>query len=190
METKSKHIAVGDDHEIIKGCIAKDRLAQKKLYEKYYGKLFPIAMRYMRDREEAKESTQIAFIKIFNSIDKYDFKGSFPGWISRITVNACLDQLRKKNRNFEDGDLLNAPEVSIEPTAIAKFSEQDLLKIIQELDDKERMVFSMIEIEGFKHKEVAEILNISEGTSRWYLNQAKKSLKEKIIKSNYDERGK
>jgi len=189
LNTESKHIAQDEDVSLIRACVEKKRKAQKDLYEKYYGKLFPISMRYMKDREEAKETTQIAFIKIFSYIDKYDHKGSFAGWMSRITVNTCLDQLRKRSRNFEDGDLSTAPEVGIEPSALSNFSEQDLLNLIQALDDKERMVFSLIEIEGFKHKEVAEVLNISEGTSRWYLNQAKKSLKAMIIKSNYDERG-
>lgn len=189
LNTDSKHIAKEDDVDLIKACVAKDRMAQKRLYEQYYGKLFPIAMRYMRDKEDAKEATQISFIKIFNSIDKYNHKGSFAGWLSRITVNSCLDQIRKRNKNFEDVEISTAPEVSIEPSALSHFSEQDLLGLIQSLDEKERMVFSLVEIEGFKHKEVAEILGISEGTSRWYLNQAKKSLKEMIIKSNYDERG-
>jgi RNA polymerase sigma-70 factor (ECF subfamily) len=189
LNTESKHITQDEDVSLIKACVEKQRKAQKELYEKYYSKLFPISMRYMKDREEAKETTQIAFIKIFNAIEKYDHKGSFAGWMSRITVNTCLDQLRKRSRNFEDGDLSTMPEVGIEPSALSNFSEQDLLNLIQALDDKERMVFSLVEIEGFKHKEVAEILSISEGTSRWYLNQAKKSLKAMIIKSNYDERG-
>lgn len=190
MNTES-HIrkAADAEKEMISACIQKDRRAQKELYEKYFAKLFPVAMRYMKNREEAQEATQIAFIKIFNSLGKYDNTGSFAGWMSRIVVNSCLDQLRKRKRNFTDGDLELAPEVSIDPDAIARFSEQELLDMIQRLDDKQRMVFSLVEIEGFKHKEVAEILQITEGTSRWYLNQAKTNLKEMIIKSNIHERG-
>ena len=174
--------------EIIKGCLRNDRASQKALYESLYGKMLGVCMRYSKDRDEAKDMLQEGFIKVFGNIEKYNNKGSFEGWIRRIIVNACIDQLRKNKKNYlivsttyanERGEL-TADEIDDDDLA-DRISEGEILRAVQDLTPAYRMVFNLFVIEDYSHKEIAEMLEISEGTSKSNLAKAKFNLKKKLI---------
>jgi RNA polymerase sigma factor (sigma-70 family) len=156
----------------------RDRKAQEQLYRLFSNKLYGICLKYSRNKTEAEDNLQDSFITIFNKIDQYKFKGSFEGWMSRITVNTVLQKYRK------DG-VLDVISDEIPDEAEVYVSDQDvslqyLLGIIRELPDRYRLVFSMYVLDGYSHKEISEMLNISEGTSKSNLSRARLILKNKI----------
>jgi len=131
---------------------------------------------------EAEDNLQDAFLTIFNKIGQYKHKGSFEGWMKRITINTVLQKYRK-TQVFEivNEDNLHEPEVEVEEEDI---SLNFLLKIVQELPDRYRMVFNLYALDGFSHREIAEMLDISEGTSKSNLSRARAILKEKVEKKS------
>lgn len=169
--------------KLIEACIANDRSAQETLYKRYYGKMMGLCMRYVKNRDDAMSILNQGFLKVFQNLDKYAFNGSFDGWIYRIVYNSIIDQLRSRNRDFKTSEIdYNALEVSIEANSIQNLYIEDLLKLLDELPESSRVVFNMFAIEGFKHEEIAEQLNISTGTSKWHVNAARTLLKEMIAK--------
>lgn len=166
---------------LVKKCIKGDGRAQKKLFDLYAPKLFGICLRYMKDHELAQDALQDGFIKIFTKISDYNGVGSFEGWMRRIVVNTCLDQLRKDqklkmNASMEDVGFLVKEDHWIEEELTA----QDLLKLIETLPDGYRVVFNMFAIEGYSHKEIADKLGISENTSKSQFSRAKSHLRKKL----------
>ena len=165
--------------ELIIQCKQQDSSAQGELYKRYNRILFAICLRYSPNYTEAEDNLQDAFLTIFKKIEQYNAKGSFEGWIKRITVNTVLQKYRKQ-RVFEiiDEKHIEAEEdLEIETEEI---SLQFLLKIIQELPDRYRLVFSMYVMDGYQHKEIADMLGISDGTSKSNLARARTILKKKI----------
>lgn len=162
--------------ELIQGCKNKDRKTQKLLYEKYSARFFGVCKRYMKDVEAAEDVLIKGFLKIFDNIHSFESKGSFEGWMQRIIVNECLMELRKK-QDFT----IYLESSNIQPqrdaTVLETLYEQDVLKLLQFLPIGCRTVFNLYVIEGFKHNEIAEKLNITEGTSKSQLNLAKEKLK-------------
>jgi len=174
--------------KIVEGCIEKRRKYQKKLFEMYYGRMKVVCMRYAKDEDEAQDFVQLGFIKVFDKIEVYNFTGSLEGWIRRIMVNTAIDEYRKNKRNpfsidenqqikDEDSDF---PIVEDELQDEINNKAEKALKAISELSVAYRTVFNMFVIEGYTHKEIAEQLNISEGTSKSNLAKAKQKLKEKL----------
>jgi len=162
--------------ELIQGCKKQDRKAQKLLYEQYSARFFGVCKRYMKDVETAEDVLVKGFLKIFDNINSFESKGSFEGWMQRIMVNECLMELRKKQDftiYLESSNL--QPER--DATALETLYEQDILKLLEFLPIGCRTVFNLYIIEGYKHNEIAEKLNISEGTSKSQLNLAKEKLK-------------
>jgi len=169
--------------ELIEKCKKNDIKAQGELYNLFSGKLFSICLKYSPNADEAQDNLQDAFITIFKSIEQYSFKGSFEGWIKRITVNTVLQKYRKE-RFFEiiqENQIEQEEEVELEEDSI---SLQYLLQIIQELPDRYRLVFNLYVMDGFSHQEIAKMLNISEGTSKSNLARARMILKGKIEAQN------
>jgi RNA polymerase sigma factor (sigma-70 family) len=169
--------------ELIEKCKKNDIKAQGELYNLFSGKLFSICLKYSPNADEAQDNLQDAFITIFKSIEQYSFKGSFEGWIKRITVNTVLQKYRKE-RFFEiiqENQIEQEEEVELEEDSI---SLQYLLQIIQELPDRYRLVFNLYVMDGFSHQEIAKMLNISEGTSKSNLARARMILKSKIEAQN------
>ena len=154
--------------------------------------MFALCKRYARSVQESEDMLQEAFVKVFNNLNKFSFKGSFEGWIRRIVINTCLRYLEKNKLNFEDIGLVdyNTSNV-IHSNALDILAEEELLNLISKLPDGYKMVFNLYVIEGFSHKEIAEMLNIGESTSRSQLVKARKILKELIIQYNdvYYEKG-
>lgn len=168
-----------DLDELIIQCKKQDSKAQEELYKRYNRILFAICLRYSPNYTEAEDNLQDAFITIFKKIEQYNAKGSFEGWIKRVTVNTVLQKYRKQ-RFFEivdEGQIEDEEEPEIEDEEIPL---QFLLKIIQELPDRYRLVFSMYVMDGYQHKEIAEMLGISDGTSKSNLARARAILKNKI----------
>lgn len=162
----------------IQACIDKEKWAQQKLYQDYYGRMMGVCLRYAKNTQDAQDILHDGFIKVYRNIEKYKPGTSLTAWIHRIMVNTSIDFYRKAIRRRTD-DLEQAFHVSTwEVDAISKCSEQDILKAVQTLTPAYRAVFNLYVIEGYPHKEIANILNITESTSRSNLVKARTRLKE------------
>jgi len=167
--------------KLIKQCKKHDLKSQEKLYQLFSNKLFSVSLKYSRNYEEAEDNLQDAFITIFKKIDQFRFNGYFEGWMKRIVINTALQRYRKQHV-FEivNEENIEQPEVEFNEENIPlKF----LLQIIQELPDRYRMVFNLYALDGYSHKEIAETMSISVGTSKSNLARARGILKQKIEES-------
>ncbi len=188
LESVSKVENKEELQEIVDGCIRGKRKFQKRLFEKYYGKMMAICYRYAKDSDEAQDMVQNGFIKVFKKLDVYNFEGSLEGWIRRIMVNTAIDQIRKNKRNpflIEDEERVQNVEEDVpfsteEDEFYSKLKAKTAIKAISELSPAYRMVFNMYVIEGFTHKEIADYLGISEGTSKSNLAKAKQKLRAQL----------
>ena len=154
----------------------------QELYEQQERSWFRLCLRYARNRSDAQDMMQEGLIQIFRSIDQFDpERGSFQNWSNRVLVNAALRFLKKYHwqNSFDDLELA-AREPSLNESAIDQLSAKELTHLIQQLPTGYRVVFNMYVLEGYSHKEIAEVLSISEGTSKSQLFKAKKLLKQKI----------
>lgn len=166
---------------LISDCIAQKRSAQRKLYDIYAPAAYGVVKRYMYDNEQAaQEILNDAFFKIFTKLDQYTFQGAFEGWIRKIVVNTVADYLRKNLKKEQHKQELKNDEYVDESTPIDNVSHKELLKIVQTLPEVQLAVFNLYVFEQFSHKEIATALSLSENNSRWYLNDARKRLKEKL----------
>ncbi|WP_143525071.1 RNA polymerase sigma factor [Labilibacter marinus] len=167
--------------EIIQQCQKNNAKAQKLLYQKFSPWLFGVCIQYCKDRTEAEDNLQDGFIKIFNNINKFRSEGSFEGWMRRIMVNTIIESFRKKNPIYlveSIEDLQIEDEEKIEHTP--KHSTSELLKLIETLPPKYKLVFNLYAMEGLSHNEISEVLGISVGTSKSNLSRARKFLKDKL----------
>jgi RNA polymerase sigma factor (sigma-70 family) len=170
--------------EIIEGCKANKRDLQKALYQRYSAKMMMVCLRYTKNREEAEDVLQDGFVKLFSNIKQFNGAGSFEGWIRRIIVNTALEAIRKKKMDFSSDDINNLGNTQIsEYDAVSNIALKDLLALIRELPNGCQVIFNLYVIEGYNHKEIAEKLAISEGTSKSQLSRAKQLLQEKINSS-------
>jgi len=172
------------DEDLIQGCLQKHRLAQKYLYQKYYGRMLGIGMRYTANRAEAEDILNRAFLKVFNAIVQYKPTGTLSGWIAKIVFNTAIDYVRRHTKYHAVMDFQQEKEVNISAAAIDQLYAEDLYQAIQKLPGTSRTVFSLYVIDGYKHREIAEMLNINSNTSKWHLANAKKFLQEAL--KNYD----
>jgi RNA polymerase sigma factor (sigma-70 family) len=168
--------------EIINGCLAGDRRDQELLYRRHSAKLYAVCLQYSGNDEEARDILQEGFIKIFENLQHYKFEGSFEGWIRRITVNTALEKFRSRHNLYrvDNIDLISEPDAEPDNQDYAGLGAEDLLKIIRELPPKYRMVFNLYAIEGYSHKEISEMVNISEGTSKSNLSRARLILQRRV----------
>jgi RNA polymerase sigma-70 factor (ECF subfamily) len=168
--------------KLVEGCRKKDRSSQKLLYEKYFGIMMSISMRYCANWDESMEVVNSGFLKVFLKINDYQGKGSFEGWMKRIMVNTALDYLKSLKPRTDDIDdrVIFENDYYLENKALSDFSVDDILQKVQALPPMSRAVFNLNVIEGYKHRDISEQLGISEGTSHWHLQNAKKLLKEKL----------
>jgi RNA polymerase sigma factor (sigma-70 family) len=174
-----------DEKAIIEGCASNNRKYQEMLYRKYFRILFSIGLRYSSDQDLVQEIVHDAFIKIFKNIPKYQFTGSFEGWLKKIMFHCVVDQFRsKKNLRFLE---LDDVRTVLEDTSAPAWDTEELIGYINNLPDTHRTVFNMYAIEGYAHLEIGEKMGFSEGTSKWYLNQARTILKEKLAQKKINE---
>lgn len=175
-----KYTQHSSDNELISGCLQQDRLAQKYLYQKYYGKMLGIAMRFSSNRDEANDMLNRGFLKVFTKLEKYEPTGSFSGWIAKIIWRTALDYIRSQAKYKNITDIETAYDLGVESSVIDDLIAEDLFKVIQELPPATRTVFSLYVVDGYKHHEIATLLDISEGTSKWHLSDAKKRLRKRL----------
>lgn|SRR5690606_17833346 len=168
-----------DIKQLILNCQKNEPKAQGQLYKLFSSKIFTICLKYSRNYEEAQDNLQEGFLYIFSKINQYNFKGSFEGWIKRVMINYILQQYRGapifevvKDNTIVEYEIVLEPEDDV--------SLDYLLKIIQELPDRYRLVFNLYVLDGYSHKEIASLMDITEGTSKSNLARAKMILKEKI----------
>lgn len=173
------------DEQIILGCIKNNRKAQKDLFDKYSSMLLALCSRYARNKSEAEDILQEGFVKIFMNIKQYSQKGSFEGWLKRIMINTAISSYHQniKHYNHQPFDDIENINYYDEDDEIIddEYSLDELLKLINELPDGYRLVFNMHVIEGYKHKEIAEMLNIDLGTSKSQFSRARTYLQKKLI---------
>lgn len=166
---------------LLNDCLKGKRNAQKKLYDIYAPYIYGVIRRYLYNQTAAGEVLNDAFFKILTKLDQYAFKGSFEGWMRKLTVNVITDHLRQniKHEQVVYNDIAEHNEY-LHDTALNKLSYKELLVLIHELPDTQRAVFNLYVFEDFSHKEIASHIGITENNSRWHLNDARRRLKEKI----------
>jgi RNA polymerase sigma factor (sigma-70 family) len=173
-------LSTEQEQELIKSCIDGLPSAQNQLYQLFSSKLFAICCRYASSDDQAKDMFQESLIRIFQKLPDFRFEGSFEGWMKRITVNQCLDAIRKdKSKLFDDLESNESVEVQFN-TAADQLQANDLLKLLSKLPLGYRTVFNLYAIEGFTHQEIASSLGISESTSKTQLFKARKWLQQRL----------
>jgi RNA polymerase sigma-70 factor (ECF subfamily) len=174
------------EEELVQKCIANERQYQELLYQKYADQMYTVCISYCKDQDEACDILQEGFIKVFRKIDQFQATSSLKSWIRRIIVNTALDHYRKKKRHEEKID--SYKQISISNTTVNNVLEQisvkELIRLVNELPTKAALVLKLYAVEGYAHKEIAEKLNITEGTSKSQLHRARTLLKQLLSKNN------
>jgi RNA polymerase sigma-70 factor (ECF subfamily) len=170
--------------KIIQACKRNDLKAQSQLYQLYKDDLYVLCLKYCRNIEDAQDNLQDAFMDVFNNIQKYNGKGSFEGWMKRITINKAIDKYKKEDfiNIIINDDILF--DTTINTDELNTIPLNKILILIQGLPTRYRLVFNLYELDNYSHKEISDLLSISEGTSKSNLHRAKLILKEKIIEIN------
>jgi RNA polymerase sigma factor (sigma-70 family) len=177
--------------EIIEGCLRNDRRSQEAIFKLFYGKMMVVCMRYTNDKDTAQEVLQEGFMKVFEKLGAFDYKGSFEGWVRRIVANTAIDSIRRSKKNpiltDNDNDFKiggeNPMEVQ-ETVELGEIKAEMAMEAIQKLSPAYRTVFNLYVLEEYSHKEIAEMLGISEGTSKSNLAKAKMNL-QKILNHQF-----
>ncbi|MEP7143221.1 MAG: sigma-70 family RNA polymerase sigma factor [Ferruginibacter sp.] len=163
--------------ELIAGCKNGNRQAQEKLYRDFYRAMMNLCLRYTKNDMDAMEALNTGFYKVFKNIQRYDpAQSSLYTWIRTVVINSCLDLAKAKANIIHPMELTTLNETEIAPEIISKFSAAHLLEMIRILPAATQTVFNLFIMEGYSHKEIAGLLKISEGTSRWHLSDARKKL--------------
>jgi len=170
----------------VEGCRQQHRQAQQYLYQRFYGKLLGICMRYTGSRPEAEDVLNRAFLKIFQNIGEYSEKGSLFGWMATITLRTAIDFVRSQVKMRSVFRLGEPPESGHDDGILEQLQAEDIYRLIQQLSPEQRAVFSMNVVEGYTHREIAEQLGINENTSKWRLAEAKKQLREWVLNQKDD----
>jgi RNA polymerase sigma factor (sigma-70 family) len=173
-----------NDQQIIDGCANHERKAQQILYDKYSYFLLGVCMRYATDKAEAEDILQDSFLKIFSNIKDFSGTGSFIGWLRKIAVNTAITHYHKnlKYRYHVDIDEYVSVEAGVTSFEEDFFTSDELYKVLNELPTGYRMVFNLYAVEGYKHKEIAEMLGVDTNTSKSQYSRAKAVIREKLEK--------
>lgn len=174
---KKKHT----EQEIIQGCIGNNRRYQEMLYRTYFDTMMRMIRRYTTDEDKAIEILNNGFLKVFKKIGTFRGEGSFEGWIRRIIYHSVSDFFKKES-GYLKFIVLEDAEKDEPQVALQGLYYDDLIQIINALPERSRQVFSLYAVEGYSHKEIADQLEISEGTSKWHLSNAREQLK-KLLES-------
>ncbi len=170
-----------NETQLIEGCRNRNRLAQKELYETFSGKMMGVCLRYVGEKETARDILQEGFVKVFTGIDSYSGSGSFERWMRKIFVNCALEYLRRNDILRDATSLENMVEPSHNGhSAITELSAAELMNLVNQLPYGFRTVFNMFAIEGYSHKEIGEMMDITESTSRSQYTRARQLLQKKI----------
>lgn len=181
MSIQSNHNITETD--LIAGCLAGDRKMQELLYQRFSPKMYAVCLRYASNADDAQDLLQEGFIKVFRNLDKFRREGSFEGWVRRVFVNTAIEHYRRKVNLNTIGE---REEQTIEDgswNVLDDLAERDIIQLVQDLSPGYRSVFNMYVIEGYSHKEIGDLLNISEGTSKSQLARAKAILAKRVQES-------
>lgn len=179
--TKSNQIF--DETLLVQGCVADDRNAQQQLYQLYADKMLAVCLRYVPDTEAAQDLLQEGFIKVFRHLPHFRLQGSLEGWIRRIFVNSCIGYLRKQTRVKSISEMEEAGPEDENLNGFERLSLKEIQENIQNLSDGYRTVFNLYAVEGFNHREIANILDITEGTSKSQFARARQILQKALLKN-------
>ena len=173
------------EQELIDGCIRNSRKFQEELYLRYFDRMFGMCLRHTDNEETAMSIMNDGFLNVFKNISGFRGEGNLESWIKKIVFNRIADHYRVKKNNIKYVELTE--ERSYDDT-FDNFDYELITKLIKKLPERDREVFIMHAIEGYSHAEIAEMMNISAGTSKWYLSNARKTLKEMLLKNkiNYN----
>ena len=175
------------EQELIDLCIKGDRIAQRALYDRLASRMFPLCIRYVGERDTAEDIFQDGFVTLFSRLDSFKGHGSFEGWARKIFVNTALMYLRKKDALKMSDEIETARNLSTDITSqMQNIGYKELMGLITSLPPGFRTVFNMYVIEGYSHKEIADMLNITETTSRTQLSRARAWLQNKIKENSKD----
>jgi len=176
------------EKELLEACLRQERSAQNRLYKEVFSYLMNICIRYKNDYDTAGASLNAIFLKVLQNLEKFRKEDSFVPWMKRIAVNHLIDEFRKQKREREKlsfiDPLSNTNYASTNHEKEAEMDCEYLLEMIKELPAVTGKVFNLYAIDGFKHREIAEILEMSENTSKWHLREARKKLKQKLVLFN------
>ena len=174
-----------DEMSLITGCIKGNQIAQKTLFDSFSPKFFALCLRYMKSTDDAEDVLQEGMVKIFTKLPEYKGKGSFEGWMRRIVVNTCLDQIRKNQKlKFDVSIDKEEYKLSMNAHILENMSANELIEEIKKMPPGYRVVFNMFAIEGYSHQEIAQKLGVKESTSKSQYLRARAYLKERINKIN------
>ncbi len=175
--------------KLIAGCAKGDRKSQQVIYEKFYTKMMGVCLRYASNKQEAQDLVHDGFLKVFEKISKYNYSGSFEGWIRRIMINTSIDYYRKNKNIFtkDNQDFANIEGEEPEQDVLSQLRTEDIMKAVQSLSPGYRAVFNLYVVEGYSHKEVSDELGISVGTSKSNLAKAKKNLRRLFTKESKEQ---
>jgi RNA polymerase sigma-70 factor, ECF subfamily len=177
---KIAYLASNEAH-IIKGCLEGDRKCQERLYKEHYSVMIRICLRFASDLDEAGALYNESMLKVFNKIAQFSHEGSFEGWVKRIVINTCIDYSRRVAQiTYQPIHDMYQEPAPVMPEVYARLAAVDIMQLVRQLPKNTALVFNLHVMEGYKHQEIADILGISEGTSKWHLNDARKILKQKI----------
>ena len=166
---------------LIAGCKRNERKAQEALYRHFYPFAAAIALRYVKSNDDMADVVSQAFVKLFKALPSFDTKrGSFHAWFKTIVINESLNYLKAQTKYAEHKEVTDAEEIAVDNSALDRMSAGEIMNMIQKLPPATHAVFVLYVMEGYNHKEIAAQLNISEGTSKWHLSEARKSLKQQI----------
>jgi RNA polymerase sigma factor (sigma-70 family) len=168
---------------LISKCKAGERKAQELLYKQFAAKMMGVCMRYATDKMEAEDMLQNGFIRVFQKMADYRGEGAFEGWVRRIMVHSSIEYYRKHHKMMQAVDMDNVDEPSVDPIAASNLDAKDLMLLIQQLAPGYRIVFNLYALEGYSHKEIGEIVGITEGASKSQLSRARAILKEQILRT-------
>ena len=170
------------ENELIAACVRGEHRAQRQLYEQLAGLMLTVCRRYLKRREDAEEALLLGFAKMFRALPTYRFEGSFEGWVRRIMVNEALMQLRQRELTTVSFEEFVQPEnlAVTAATADSALQAEDLLGLLATLPAGYRTVFNLYALEGYSHQEIADLLGISEGTSKSQLSKARALLQRRI----------
>ena len=180
---QATHREAMTEEAILQGCLNNNATAQKVLYEKYSPKMLSVCYRYAHNREDAEDMLQEGFIKVFGQIHTFQNRGAFEGWIRRIVIHTCINNLKKNKRFNESVDLIHATSLQVmEETIPSIIQAKQVVECIRLLPIGYRTVLNLYAIEGYSHREIGEMLDIEESTSRSQYTRAKAMLEDVLIK--------
>jgi RNA polymerase sigma-70 factor (ECF subfamily) len=174
---------VPNEEDIIKGCARQERKAQEKLYQLYSKKMYAVCLRYCKNQEDADDILQEAFVKVFNNIKHFRQESSLYYWMKRIVVNTALNYQRSKLYLYPMVDVEELTSLAEQELTLSNYHYKDLINMLQALPDGCRVIFNLYALEGYQHKDIADMLGISIGTSKSQYARAKSLLKDMIVAS-------